>query len=76
MSISTNLKRLLDDRSWSAEQLAVAMQRMSTPVSVQSINRWLAGKGNPKGDTIVALAKALNCTTDEILCGHELRAAS
>lgn len=76
MSIAINLNRIINAREWTPEELAVAMQRIEVPVSVQSINRWLSGKGDPKSDTIIALANALECTTDDILIGRELKAAS
>lgn len=76
MSTSQNITRLLKKHDLSPEGLAVAMQRAGAQVSVQSINRWISGKGNPNNDSLVALAKALGCTTDDILIGPELKAAS
>lgn len=69
MNIATNLQSLLDARGWTPERLAVASQEKGSPVQVEAIKQWLSGKRIPNGPSAIALANALDCTTDAILRG-------
>lgn len=41
-------------------------------ISTSSISRWQAG-GAPNGESIVSLAKFLNCSTDYLLTGSDFK---
>ena len=76
MTVAHNLKSLMDAKGWTPERLAVAGQEAGEILTVPAINQWLSGRNGPSGQSTVALAKALGCTTDDILIGQELQAAS
>lgn len=79
MTVAHNLKALMDakgDSGWTPERLAVAAQEIGETLTVPAIKQWLSGRNGPNGPSTVALAKALGCTTDDILVGHKLKAAS
>lgn len=69
MNVATNLQSLLDARGWTPERLAVASQEKGGTLQVEAIKQWLSGKRIPTGPSAVALANALDCTTDAILRG-------
>jgi transcriptional regulator with XRE-family HTH domain len=62
MTLSTNLKRFRAARGLTQEQVWEA-----AGISKSSYTSYEAGKGMPSGDKVVALAKVLGVTTDEIL---------
>lgn len=79
MTVAHNLKALMDaksDTGWTPERLVVAAQENGDHLTVPAIKQWLAGRNDPNRPSTIALAKALGCTTDDILIGHELQAAS
>lgn len=76
MSVEQNLNALMKAKGWTPERLAVASQEAGDPLTVPAIKQWLSGRNDPNGQSTVALAKALGCTTDAILRGPELKAAS
>ena len=76
MNVAQNLQILLDERGWTPERLAVASQDVGDPIEVAAIKQWLDGKRSPTGQSAVALANALGCTTDEILRGPAIAKAA
>lgn len=75
MTTAQNIKALMDARGWTPERLAVATQEAGEPITVPAIKQWLSGRNGPSGQSVVALAKALGCSTDAILIGDQLEAA-
>lgn len=62
MLTPTHIRRIRQTRGWSIGQLARAAGLPETTVG--HLDR---GRGLPGGRTLIALARALDCTTDELL---------
>lgn len=62
MILSANLKRFREARGLTQEQVWEA-----SGISKSSYTSYEAGRSMPSGDKIVAMAKVLRCTTDELL---------
>jgi len=75
MTPGQNIKALMDAKGWTPERLAVATQEAGEPLTVPAIKQWLTGRNGPSGQSVVALAKALGCSTDDILLGGHNRYA-
>lgn len=77
MTVAENLRAIMDEKGWTPERLVATSQDLGEPISVAAIKQWLDGKRIPSGQSAVALANALDCTTDEILRGTAaIKAAS
>lgn len=66
MTLSTNLKRFRAASGLTQEQVWE-----KAGISKSSYTSYEAGKGMPSGDKVVALAKVLGVTTDELLLDDE-----
>lgn len=73
MNVAANLQGLLSDRGWTPEKLSVASQDAGYPLTVPAIKQWLDGSRKPGAHSTLALALALDCTTDEILRGPAIQ---
>ena len=76
MTVAQNLKVLMDAKGWTPERLAVAAQDIGETLTVPAIKQWLSGRNGVNQKSVITLAKALGCKTDDILIGSELKAAS
>lgn len=66
MTLSTNLKKFRAASGLTQEQVWE-----KAAISKSSYTSYEAGKGMPSGDKVVALAKVLGVTTDELLLDEE-----
>lgn len=76
MDIGANLDRLLQAKGWTLELLAVELQQRGTPINIHTLMSWRINRRTPNGRNLIALADALDCTTDEILRGPALEKAA
>ena len=63
-AIGKRLEALMENRGYSQKWMA-----NKTGLSQAAINRYLHGRRIPAGDCVIAMAKVLRCSTDDILVG-------
>ena len=64
---SMTLAPMLQKRGWTVAELEVALEKANTPISRSSLNAYISGLRGIGFGNLIALANALECTTDEIL---------
>lgn len=61
------LNHYMDLKGWKAAHLSAALLDLDTEVSTWSIDRWLAGKNEPRARQLGAIAEALGVTANDLL---------
>lgn len=65
-AIGKRLGELMEGHGYSQKWFA-----KKTGISQAAINRYLNGKRLPSAECVIAMAKALKCSTDDILTGSK-----
>lgn len=63
-----SIRKAREAKGMSQEQLAVAVtENIADRVSQQAVAKWESGESNPRADKLVAIARVLGVTVDELL---------